>query len=286
MTCPRLEGPKYLTTISTIIALAASGFVPLADAALLNANSGGTFTMNFDRDALAVSSFGSVANPGYFLVEYFDTMESDYTTRTDSSFYYNNPTRVEIPAVNLVHDITPVSATNPSGQVSGRYVRATTPDFAIDSETLTGTGTMGMTGVEMFRGNFSGTLLNGDYTLKYDPDARQIMWDAFGISGTPGGWYLQNNISFSAVGYELGNLRIQYSSAGDWMLSGDLLLSPENAVFIKNAVLADMGDFCLGVGAYSGCGQVAAVPLPAAAWLFASGIVGFAINGYRRSRRW
>lgn len=285
MTCHRLEKSKYLTAVSTVFALVAGGFVTQADAALLNANSGGTFTMNLDRDALALSNFGSLTQPGYFLAQYFDTIESDYTTRTDSSFYFNNPTRVEIPAVNLVHDITPVSASNPSGQLSGRNVQATTPDFSIDSDTLAGTGTMGMTGVEMFRGSFSGTLLNGDYSLKYDPEARQTMWDAFGVSGTPGGWYLQNNVSFSAVAYELANLRLQYSSAGDWMLSGDLLLSPENAFFLKNAVLADLGDFCLGVGAYSGCGQVAAVPLPSAVWFFASGIAGIGINGYRRFRR-
>lgn len=257
-------------------------FAHTAHATLLTANAGGTFTMSMDRNALALSSGGNASNPGHFLVQYFDTSASDYTTRTDSSFYYNNPTRTEISALNLVHDITAISATDPAGQMSGRYVKSTTTDFAVDTNNLTATGLIGMTGIEMYRGVYNGTVLYGDYSLGYDPAYRQTMWDAFGLAGTPGGWYLQNNVSFSAAVYELNNLTLQFSSATDWKLSGDLLLSPENGFLLKTASLVDVGDFCLGFGSYSGCGQVSAVPLPASAWLFVSGLSGLGFNRYRR----
>ncbi|WP_446809842.1 hypothetical protein ACH50O_21715 [Methylomonas sp. 2BW1-5-20] len=256
--------------------LATAGFAYLlpaaAKAALLNASSGGTFTMNMDREAMAAFIGGNSSNPGHFLVHYYDTQESDYLTRSDSSFYLGNSSRTEIPAQNLVHDITPISASNPGGQAPNRYVKSTSPDFAIDSQTLAGTGVMGMTGVELYRGRYGGSLIYGDYTLQYNPDMRQEVWDFFGINGTPGGWYLQNNISFPAAVYELDHLNLIYTNADNWQLSGDLLLTPENAGLVQGVRLTDVGDFCLGVGSYAGCGQISSVPLPGAAWLFVGGL--------------
>jgi hypothetical protein len=254
----------------------------IAEATILNASSGGTFTTNMERDALALWVDGSTSDPGHFLVEFYNTAESDYLTRTDSSFYEGNLSRTEITPTNLVHDITPVSATNPTGQASGRFVKSTTPNFSVDSNTLAGTGTLGMTGVELYRGLYRGSLIFGDFSLHYNVNARQNVWDELGQEGTAGGWYLQNNISFSAVSYDLSNLSIVVTDADNWKLSGDLILSPEIADFLHGIRLTDAGDFCLGVGSYAGCGQITTVPIPAAVWLFTSGLVWLGTTGQRR----
>lgn len=243
-----------------------------ASAAILNASLGGTFNMNLDRNAFAILAEGTVENPGHFLVHYYDTAESDYTQFTDSYFYLGNTSRTEIPAINLVHDITPVSTSNPGGQAQNRYVKSTTPNFSVNSDTLAGTGTLGMTGMELFRGSYNGSLLLGDLSLRYGIAVRQGVWEELEQEGTPSGWYLQNNVSFSAVAYDLENLTVEFSDANNWKMSGDLLMSPENADFMHGARLADMGDFCLGVGSYAGCGVITAVPVPSALWLFVSSL--------------
>lgn len=271
-------------TVAAIAALSA-GTPTIANATALHADLGGTFTTQYDREALAVLVGGSSSAPGEFLVAYFDTTQSDYTQFSDSYFYLGNTSRTEIPAVNLVHDITPISAVNPSGQAQNRYVKATTPNFAIDSETLTGTGSLGMTGVELFRGNYNGSLVTGDFSLRYSVANRQAAWDDLGQAGTPGGWYLQNNISFSMVLFDLANLSLIIADANNWQLSGDLLMSPENADFLGGARQADVGDFCLGVGSFAGCGQVTAVPVPAAVWLFGTGLIGLSGTGRRGVKR-
>lgn len=256
-----------------------------ASAAILNASLGGTFTMNMNRDALALMTSGTVEDPGHFLVHYYDTVASDYMVYTDSYFYEGNTSRTEIPAVNLVHDLMPVSSSNPAGQAENRHVFSTTPNFAVDSTAMTATGTLGMTGMELYRGRYSGSLIYGDYTFRYNLNNRVLAWEDSGQEGTPSGWYLQNNVSFPAVVYELYNIAIISSDANNWQLSGDLLLSPENAGLLHGAALTDVGDFCLGVGSYAGCGQVSAVPIPAAAWLFASAFGGLAGLSIRRQRR-
>lgn len=277
---------QFAKALSGVALISCASMMPtLVNAAILNASLGGTFTLNLDRDALAVSYGGTSSNPGHFLVDYFDTAQSDYTTRTESSFYLGNSNRVEMPSVNLVHDITPISASNPVAQAPGRYVKSTTPDFAIDSQTLGGTGSLGMTGVELYKGSYNGALIYGDYSLHYDQAGQQEVWDFLGLSGTPSGWYLRNNISFAAVVYDFTNLNIVSTDATNWQLTGDLLLSSANASLIKIPVLSNMGSFCLGVGSYAGCGQVSNVPVPAALWLFISGLATLAISGVRR-RSW
>ena len=139
--------------------------------------------MNMDRNALALSTGGTPGKPGHFLVDYFDTAESDFTTRTDSSFYLGNSNRTEMPAVNLVHDITPISATDPANQAPNRYVKSTSPDFAVDSEALTATGVLGMTGVELYKGLYNGALIAGDYSLHYNLAERLETWDFLRIIG-------------------------------------------------------------------------------------------------------
>ena len=249
-----------------------------SQASLLNTSLGGTFNISMDRDALAYSTGGTPSNPGHFLVHYYDAIESDYLTRTDSSFYFNNPLRTEVSALNMEHQLTAISASNPSGQASNRHVKATSPNFAIDSETLTGTGVLGMTGIELYKGFYNGALIYGDYSLQYNPANRALAWEDYGLtSAPPSGWYLQNNVSFSVVVYDLAGLSVVADDANNWKLTGDLLLSPENAGLLQNTAQLDVGNFCLGTGSYSHCGQISAVPLPATVWLFISGLSGLGL---------
>ncbi len=258
-----------------------------ANANILNATSGGTFRFNFDRDAIALYGTSdtdeqgnpipnSIEHPGYFISKFSNTANSDYLSKT-SGYFINNSGDMEISAVNLIHDITSIGS-NPTGQATGRFVKGTTPNFAIDSDTLAGTGSMGLTGVQAFTlpfyGDTGGTLIYGDFTLKYSAFSRAAAWDDAGVPGTPSGWYLRNNISFSATAYDLANLTVNYDDAENWELKGDLLIAPENATFLLGAASADWGDFCLGVGSHAGCGAVSAVPVPAAVWLFGTGLMG------------
>lgn len=274
---------KILTVVT--VCISSLFFVPCSAVATpLNASAGGTFTMNLDRNAFALLNGGTKTNPGDFLVQYYDTQASDYRAHSDSYFYLGNTSRTEVSALNLVHDITPVSSSNPTGQAANRHVKSTTPNFSIDSQTLAGTGVLGMTGMELFRGLYSGSLITGDFTLVYNPNNRQSAWSDLEQDGTPSGWYLQNNVSFSMVVYDLANLTVSFTDANNWQLSGDLLMSPENADFLHGARLADMGDFCLGVGNYSGCGRVSAVPVPPTLWLFITGLSSLSLNRLARRR--
>ena len=277
---------RYTSASAKFLVISAMNLASVAaSASTLNAGLGGTFTMNMARDVLALSTQGSPENPGHFLVHYYDTLESDYTTRSDSSFYFNNPLRTEVPALNLVHDITPISASNPAGQAPNRHVKSTSPNFAIDSDALTATGVLGMTGVELYKGAYNGALIYGDYSLHYNPGNRAATWSDYELTiPQPSGWYLQNNVSFSSVVYDLANLSLVVGDANNWKLSGDLLLSPENAGLLQNTLTADAGDFCLGTGSYAGCGRVSTVPVPAAVWLFVSGLGSLGVAGFRRGR--
>lgn len=257
----------YRSSLAASMALMASMAAlvcPTANAITLNAPVGGTFTMNLDSAALAPYY-------GYFLSEFWDAAASDPSIPTNTGPYLvSQVDGTEISAINRVFPLTPIGP-NPTGQAGDRHVQGTSANFSIDSDTLAGVvgAQVGMAGVQGFYAplwlpNPSG-LVNGDFSVLFDT-ARQ----------TDGrtGWYLANNIYFSMAVYELSNLNLAYADANNWQMSGNLLMSPENGGMLKGAVLNDVGDFCLGTGSYSGCGQVSAVPLPTAAWLFGSALLG------------
>lgn len=311
---------RKLAVGTSLLTIGLSSFLmpASAQAQILRATSGGTFTFNFDRDALALAGYQQIidnsdplhpvyapnttTHPGLFVSSFWDTANSGYLNsdpnkRTDGYFTANNG-HTEASAINLVHDLVttagPGTGTNEiAGQATGRHVKGLGSNFGIDSVSLAGTGSsaatqaLGMTGVQGFwipyYGANGGTVFYGDFSLRYSATARQNKWTSSGITGqTASGWYLQNNISFAAIAYDLANLHLEVTDANNWMLTGDLLSSPENAAFIKSANLADMGDFCMGVGSYSGCGHISSVPLPGAVWFFGSGVVGFMVNSRRR----
>lgn len=266
---------------ATLLTLALAATANPVSATTLSASTGGTFTFNYDHAALGEYVGGSFFNsPGFILTKFSNTADSDYLTRASSYFETNNDFTPDTSAA-FVHDITPTSASNPTGQALGRYVKSTTPSFSINSDTLAGSGTLGMTGVQAFRLPFYGTgttnLLYGDFSLRYGVSAREGIYDDMGVTETPTGWYLQNNISFSAVSYDLSNLVVEFTDANNWKFSGDMLMGPENADFLGGTRLKDVGNFCLGVGSYAGCSSpvpTSTVPVPGAVWFMGSGLLG------------
>ncbi|MDP3334950.1 MAG: VPLPA-CTERM sorting domain-containing protein [Methylococcaceae bacterium] len=238
-----------------------------ANATILNAPTNGTFTMNLDRNALAPYA------GGYYLSSFWDNAASDHTTLTNSGDHFiGQLSTTEISAVNRVFNLTAIG-TDPTNQANQRFVKATSANFSIDSDTFSGVAgaKIGMTGLQGFYApNWppSGAgLVNGDFSVQFDI-ARQDQGRT--------GWYLANNIYFTMAVYDFSNLSIAFTDANNWRLSGDLLMSPENGGMLQGASLNNVGGFCLGAGSYAGCGHVSTVPIPAAAWLFISGLIGFA----------
>lgn len=258
-----------------ISALSASLVPATANAISLSAASGGTVTLSFDADVFATFQGGSTTTPGMFNDHFYNTAASNPTTYTGSALNVLGDNAAESSNA-LVHDIMPVGP-NPAGQQPGRGVKGTTTNFAINSDTLTAptSSLMGMTGVQELGigvGIFAGTsIVVGDYALRYNQALRQSAWDDAGSTATSTGWYLFNNLDIPSASYDLGTLVLAFDDANNWQLSGDLLLGPELAAFYVGNLLQDVGNFCVGVGSYSGCNipvETSAVPVPGAVWLF------------------
>lgn len=283
------HGAKFAA--ASLLALTISGFLAPASASadVLSAASGvGTFTINFDRDAFAPLYGGTLANPGIFHAGFFNTAASDYSSVSGDAMMGAVYPYSEQSSTSLVHDIT-ATGPNPTGQANQRYVRGTTADFAVHTlgNTVTGgAGELGMTGVQVIgigAGPWAGFgMVYGDYTLTYDPTAQA---DQAGSTTGLTGWYLQNHIygpGFFMNAYDLANLSVVVTDANNWKMTGDLLMSGSNSSMLLATEGTDMGNFCLGVGSYSGCAATpAAVPVPGAVWLFGTGLLG-AIGAGRR----
>ncbi|MEQ1529508.1 MAG: hypothetical protein ABL925_09340 [Methylococcales bacterium] len=264
---------RFIAPVSLLSAVSVG-----VNASILQAAGSGTFTMSLDRAALAPYF-------GYYLSTSWDSAASDYNNPINTGDYLvSHITGTEISAIKQVFPIT-ATGSDPSGQPANRFVKATSANFGIDSDALTGVpgAVLGMTGVQGFWAsqwlpNPSG-LVNGDFSLTYtNPQHREAVWQSLGATGvTSTGWHLDNNIYFTMPVYELSNLSVIFIDAVNWQLSGDLLMSAENGWMLKGAQLNDVGNFCLGIGSFAGCSP-APVPIPAALWLFAGALlslVGF-----------
>lgn len=251
-------------SLSLSIALAST----TANASLLSALSGGTFTFNYDSATLGQAAGGNANYNGYYLTNFWNTVASDPSNPANTASYFTGSVgTTQISAINLVQDITAVGS-NPSNQATGRHVQGTSSNFSIDSANLSGiTGTqLGLTGIQSFYAPVFGThghVTAGDFSLIYDPSVS---------SNT--GWYIKNNFSFGLNLYDLTNLDITIIDANNWKLNGDLLLTSDYAGMIYGQAGTNIGTFNLGVGSYA----VSSVPAPGAVWLFGSvlaGLIGF-----------
>jgi hypothetical protein len=278
---------RIVRTVVTTLTLGLFS-MPSANAVTLTAPANGTFTMNLDSTALAPYS-------GYFLSTFWDAGASDFNNPANTGGYFaSHVGNSEIFTLNSVFELTPIGS-DPSGQALDRHVKATSSNFFIDTDSLLGVDSVdgplgrtagaqiGMTGVQGFYAPYwltaccglGGGLINGDFSIVYDSERQ---------SAGQSGWYLNNNIYFPMATYDFGNLTIAYSDADNWSLTGDLLMSPENGGMLRGEILKDVGDFCLGAGSSAGCGQV--VPVPAAIWLFGSGLVGLmGVTGRKQAEK-
>ncbi|MCS6897414.1 MAG: hypothetical protein NZM29_05520 [Nitrospira sp.] len=227
----------------------------------------GTFTMNLDRNALAQLALNpSGTPPTLYLEEFWNAAASAFLTPSQ----LNTPGVAdlvpgvgEISATNLVYEVTDATVLSPPG----RAIQAT--NFTYEPANVTGTaaGQVGLGGVMRFMGNFPGVLVTGDYALRYDPTR-------VGNLAGGSGWFLLNNYGFPIPAWDLTDVIIT-SDASTLSLTGTLKWSPEVAAafFTPADIGQPMGTFTF----------VAPVPLPAAAWLFGSGVV-FCLAGITRRR--
>ena len=261
---------RFAAMLAAALSVAASN----SGAATLNALTGCTFTMNLDSAAL-------VPYYGYRLTSFWDAAASDYTNPANTgNGLLSQLGTTEISSVNRLFDVMPIGP-DPTDQPADRHVKCTSAGFGIDTDTLAGVAgaEIGLTGVQGFYAPLwppaGGGLVNGDFSIGFDT-GRQ--------TGGASGWYLANNIYFTMAVYDFSNLSLAFTDADNWQLSGDLLMSPENGGMLQGPSLNDVGGFCLGAGSYSGCGQVSVVPVPAAAWLFGSGLLAVAGSAARKKR--
>lgn len=287
-----------LASAGMLAIISAAGFLAPASASadVLNASSGiGTFTINFDREAFAVLQGGSSASPGLFNARFYDGAASDPTNPINemNNLLYGAAPYSEQSSTNLVHGISSVA---PASQATDRYVQGTTSNFEVTTSGSTvtgGAGSLGLTGVQVLgigTGPYAGfALAYGDYSLVYDPTAQADEADFVGGSSAGlSGWYLQNHIgglSFFIDAYDIANLSVVANDANNWKMTGDLLMSASNVFMLGGNQGDDMGNFCLGVGSYSGCSApVSEVPVPGAVWMFGTGVLGM-MGAARRKLR-
>jgi hypothetical protein len=228
----------------------------------------GTFTMDLDRNALAQLVLNPTGTPPtLYLEEFWNASASASLTATQLNtpgVADLVPGNGEIPATGLVFGVTGPSVVNPTG----RAIQAT--NFTYDPTNLTGTasGQIGLGGITRYQGNFQGVFVMGDFALRYDASR---VGNAAGGSG----WYLLNNYSFPIPGFDLTDVTAT-SDPLSLYLSGTLKWSPEvaSAFFTTSDIGQPMGTFTFA--------SPAPVPLPAAAYLFGSGVIGLA----GLARRW
>lgn len=255
---------KTLAPCLTFLAVC-SAFLPgTATAATV---SGGAFIMNLDRNALAAAvSLDTTEAPSIYLEEFFDAQASAVRNNAQILEDHLVPGVGEIPATGLEFAVNGATVDVPVD----RRTKPTTLTFDPDDFAGSVTGAIGLGGVSRFRidtGDDHNRIVSGDYTLEFnaaniDPDTGQS------------GWTLYNHYSFRSESFNLFNV-VMGLDANALTLSGELGIGPGWEHF-GGTVGAIVGDFSF---------QTTVVPVPAAVWLFLSGITGFGLLGRSRSNR-
>jgi hypothetical protein len=237
--------------------------------------SGGSLILNLDRNALIAGTIlDNTPAPSIYVEEFWDASAANKTfleirdgnTPADYKDYANN----EISAIGLQYTVNgPTIPPNPVG----REIRAT--DFSFDPNNLTGsaTGGIGLNGAIRFRVDVdrpNNRILLGDMTLEYHPELEGA---TYGRSG----WLLVNHIGFDADAFELFDVTTN--------LIGNSLTVNGNLGFgwgfdHLGSGVARSNDMRIGTFSF----QTTVVPVPAAAWLFGSGLVGLLGLGFQKRK--
>jgi len=249
---------KKLVSQTAIALLAISSFPSFASSV-----SGGAMTINFDGAALATAFIHETDpnRPAFYLEEYFDSNS------------YENLSNAQLLTTHFVAGTGEISGLGRELSVNGSTVngRNKATDFSFNESDLTGTasGAIGLGGAFRYRldvpfsiqgGEEAGNrTIIGDFTLEYDVSRE--------ISGHSG-WTLFNHVAWRADVFDLENVVID-QTGNTLMLSGDLAIG-EGFAHLGGNVGAIVGDFSL---------QTSVVPVPAAVWLFTSGLAGLFVSG-------
>lgn len=235
--------------------------------------SGGTLTLNINRDALAAGiDLDNTPAPSIYVEEFFDASSVSKTgvelreanTPSDLTDYAAN----EISATGLQFTVNGASVgPNPLGRKNS----ATT--FAFDPNNLLGsaTGSIGFSGAIRFRVDVdppTNRVVMGDLTLEYNPAEAQ---KTAGSSD----WVIYNYIGFTAVAYELFDVTT-HLNGNVLTLDGDLGYGwgfDHLGAGPARESQARIGTFSF---------QTPVVPVPAAAWLFLTGVLGVGFAGRRK----
>jgi len=226
---------------------------------------GGGMTLNIDSTKLA-DAFNNEYDPNrpsFYVEEYFDATQA--LNRTDSQIINDHiisGTGI-IPSTGLVFSVNGTSTTGLNKPTN----------FSFNSSDLTGSaaGQIGVGGAIRYRidkdfridpvtGDEQGNrAINGYMTLEYD---------AARIGSGHSGWALFNHFSYRADVFDLDNV-ITVLTDETLTLTGDLALASgfNHMGGIQGAIV---GDFNF---------QTTVVPVPAAVWLFASGLAGLFVSG-------
>lgn len=213
-------------------------------------------------------TFPICCRPSIYLEEFYDASASGKTfnqLREDNTPDLFDNVADAIPSADLSFT---VNGSQVAANPTGRHNQATT--FTFDPANLTGTaiGKIGLAGALRFRVDVApptNRVLAGDMSLEYDP---RLVDGATGRSG----WVLMNHLGFRASAFDLFDVTSQLQH-GSLVLSGELGLGTG---FVHAGGVLDSR-----VGTFSF--QTSVVPVPAAVWLFASGLLGMGVNAGRRS---
>jgi len=243
---------------STNLAVAAAFGVLASSTASADVLISGAATIDLDANEWLNNTTAQHVFTGVFLKTELDTLTAQDIVDTPIA----SPS-----TTGIVFDMYTNDA--PTG-LAGRDPQNTDFDYnGIDPTTSVG-GTIGLAGVWKTGGNFTGALVQGDFDLKYDSNR---IGDANIADGNSSGWFLTNNTSFPQPVYDLGGVTTT-TATDSFSLSGDMLFSSAFVAGFAGATVGqDMGDISV---------TVSTVPIPAAVWLFGTGMLGLIGAGRRK----
>lgn len=228
---------------------------------------GGAMTLNIDSTELAAAFSHSHApnRPSFYLEEYFNANEA--ASRNSSTLLTDHlvPGTASIPSTGLELAVNNSSTSVPNIANS----------FSFDPNNLAGTafGQIGLGGALRYRLNIPFSIsdtgeeegnraITAFFSLEYDINR---------VTAEHSGWAIYNHHSFRAPIYDLDNV-ITTLTDDSLTLTGDLALA-SGFNHMGGTQGAIVGDFTF---------QTTVVPVPAAVWLFASGLAGLFVSRHKK----